>query len=412
MLRTSLFNGVFKGSVMKNRGKSEDLWHGLSRGVAVKVLSRTLYNVVRFRVSIDVAFKRACKGVCRLSLADRERLYLIAREFISDYVKVECFLGRGKSYSSYARAWMDGVVQERNLPEWCVFSVSEWLYGRLHSLLGREVNELLRALNTRVVWARINTLRASEGSVFKSLESEGVKYVIDEHYPYLVRIIETAKPVRLLRAVKNFELIPQDKASVAVVEALKPEPEDLILDMAFAPGMKTSLIMMLTDNKARVVAVDLSYRRSVMGRQLMSKLGVDLSRVQIISSDSRNLQLRRQFDKVLLDAPCSNSGAITKDPGLKITLGRSKVTYYARVQKELLKKALSLGNIIVYSTCSLMPDEGEEVVEGVSDQVRLYRTIGWSEKGYLGYACSEDVMRLYPHKHLTEGFFVSYMEVK
>lgn len=136
--------------------------------------------------------------------------------------------------------------------------------------------------------------------------------------------------------------------------------------MAFAPGMKTSLIMMLSDNKARVVAVDISYKRSLLGRQLLGKLGVDLSRVYVVVNDSRDVQLRKVFDKVLLDAPCSNSGAMSKDPGLKITLTESKVRYYSAVQKELISRSVSLGKTVVYSTCSLMPEEGEEVANTVS----------------------------------------------
>ncbi|MEM2021188.1 MAG: RsmB/NOP family class I SAM-dependent RNA methyltransferase [Zestosphaera sp.] len=375
------------------------------------MLSKTLYNIINYRVSVDVAFKRACKGVRRLSLSEREKLYTISRDFISSYLRVKCFLGSGRSYSSYARVWLDNLVCEQDLPAWCRYGVDVWLYERLYSLMGDEVHELLRALERRVLWVRINTLKTSEERVLRSLESEGVEYVIDMNYPYLIRIIKTSKPVRLLKPVKNFELIPQDKASIAVVEALKPEPGEEILDMTFAPGMKTSLIMMHTDNRAKVVAVDISYRRSLMGRQLMSKLGVDLSRVQVISSDARDLQLRCRFSKVLLDAPCSNSGAISKDPGLKITLTPSKITYYARIQRDLIRKALSLGETVVYSTCSLMPEEGEEIIDLIANSVRLYRAVEWAGTGYPSYKTSEDVMRLYPHRHLTEGFFISFMEI-
>lgn len=375
------------------------------------MLSKTLYNIINYRVSVDVAFKRACKGVRRLSLSEREKLYTISRDFISSYLRVKCFLGSGRSYSSYARVWLDNLVYEQDLPAWCRYGVDVWLYERLYSLMGDEVHELLRALERRVLWVRINTLKTSEERVLRSLESEGVEYVIDMNYPYLIRIIKTSKPVRLLKPVKNFELIPQDKASIAVVEALKPEPGEEILDMTFAPGMKTSLIMMHTDNRAKVVAVDISYRRSLMGRQLMSKLGVDLSRVQVISSDARDLQLRCRFSKVLLDAPCSNSGAISKDPGLKITLTPSKITYYARIQRDLIRKALSLGETVVYSTCSLMPEEGEEIIDLIANSVRLYRAVEWAGTGYPSYKTSEDVMRLYPHRHLTEGFFISFMEI-
>lgn len=381
-------------------------WRNLNKRLVIKVLSRTLYNVINYRVSVDVAFKRACKGICKLSLSEREALYSITRDFISDYVKIRCFLGAGKNYSSYARAWINKNVREENLPEWCRYGVDSWFYEKLSRLVGDEVHELLQSINKRVFWARINTLKASEEKVLRSLSQEGVEYVVDSNYPYLIRIIKSPKPVRLLNAVRNYELILQDKASVAVVEALNPQAGDSVLDMAFAPGMKTSLIMSLTDNKARVVAVDISYKRSLLGRLLLKKLGVDLSRVSIVVSDSRDIQVRKVFDKVLLDAPCSNSGAISKDPGLKITLTESKITYYSTLQKELIARSIKLGKITVYSTCSLMPEEGEEIVNTVSEKVRFYRPIQWAAEGYRFYDHYNDFMRLYPHKHLTEGFFI------
>jgi len=387
-------------------------WRKLDERLVIKVLSRTLYNVVNYRVSVDVAFKRACRGVCKLSLTDREALYSITRDFISDYVKVRCFLGAGKSYSSYARVWVNKNVREENLPEWCRYGVSRWFYEKLSKLIGDEVRDLLQSLNKRVLWARINTLKASEEKVLRSLNQEGVNYVVDSAYPYLIRIINSPKPVRLLNTVKNYELVLQDKASVAVVEALDPQPGDEVLDMAFAPGMKTSHIMSLTDNKARIVAVDISYKRSLLGRQLLEKLGVDLSRVHIVVSDSRDIQLRRVFDKVLLDAPCSNSGAISKDPGLKITLTESKVAYYSTLQKELIVKSVELGKAIVYSTCSLMPEEGEEVANVIHERARFHRPIQWASEGYRAYNHHNDFMRLYPHKHLTEGFFICYLVSK
>ncbi len=381
----------------------------LNEKLEVKVISKVLYEVLNHRVSFDVAFKRACRGLCRLSLREREELYLRARSFISSFIKVRCVIGEGRSYSKYVRAWIKGV-NDRGLPEWCYLGINEWFFTKLVELLGRdEARNLIKAFENRVWWLRINTLKNSEERVLKSLESEGVEYVVDKEYPYLIKVIKSEKPVRLIKAVKNYELIPQDKASVAVVEALKPEPGDLILDMAFAPGIKTSLIMMLTDNRARIVAIDVSYRRALIGKQLLMKYGVDLSKLNVIAMDARDSQFSKTFDKVLLDAPCSNSGAISKDPGLKITLTYSKVNYYSRTQKELLQKALRLGDVVVYSTCSLMPEEGEEVIEAVSNSIKLKKVIDWGEPGYAGYKHSQHVTRLFPHKHETEGFFIAYM---
>ncbi len=379
----------------------------MRKGTLVKVLAAVLFEVVEHRVSIEVAFKRACKGRCAKSLEEREGLYEMARKLVSDYIKIICATGLKRPYSRIVRSWLKGV-EESHLPEWCRLSYPKWFYFKLLNLLGDvETRELLKAMNERIYWLRINTLKSSPEEVLKELDEEGVDYVVDRDIYYMVRVKNSPKPVRLLKPVKEFKAIPQDKASAAVIEALKPEKGDTIIDMSFAPGMKTSLIEMITENGAKVVAVDLSYRRAIMGHYLLRRLGVDMSKVWIISADAADLLFRSKFDKVLLDAPCSNSGAIGKDPGLKTTITEGKISRYSSIQKRLLEKALSLGDEVVYSTCSLMPEEGELVLESFVRNVDLIRAIPWASNGYEIVDFNEDVMRLFPHRHLTEGFFIA-----
>jgi len=379
----------------------------MKEDIKIKVLARVLYEVLKHKVSIDVAFKKACKGIKIKHVNEREELYELARNFISDYHKLRCILGDTKSLSKMVRAWLRGVNEE-DIHAYCRLSYSKWFYDKVISLLGKEEGEsLLTSMNRRVLWLRINTLKSSEEKVVRQLDLEGVEYVRDKDYPYLLKIEASPKPIRLLKPVRDFSAIPQDKASIAVVDVLSPKSGELILDMAAAPGMKTSLIMMLTENRARVIAVDVSYKRTLLMRQLLKKLGVDLTRVHFVVSDSEYIKLPTEPDKILLDAPCSNSGAIGKDPALKITLTPGKVRYYSLRQIKLLGNAIHLGSYIVYSVCSIMPDEGELVISLYKDLIKLERALPWSSTGYDGYPLSDKVMRLFPHRHLTEGFFIA-----
>ena len=387
-------------------------WRDMKEDVKVKVLARLLYEVLNHRVSIDVAFKRACKGVRIRYTDEREHLYELARNFVSDYHKLRCVLGNVKSLSKMVRVWLRGI-DRKEVPPYCRLSYSKWFYDKVISLLGKEEGEeLLASMNRRIWWLRINTLRAPEERVIRQLELEGVEYVRDRDYPYLLRIERSPKPIRLLKPVKEYAAVPQDKASIAVVDVLSPEAGELILDMAAAPGMKTSLIMMLTENRARVLAVDISYRRVLIMKHLLKKLGVDLTRIHLIASDSAYVKLPMKPEKILLDAPCSNSGAVSKDPALKITLTQGKVEYYSLKQVKLLGSAIRLGRSVVYSVCSIMPEEGELVVSLYKDSVDFERALSWSSTGYRGYPLSDKVMRLFPHKHLTEGFFIAKMYVR
>jgi len=379
----------------------------------VSILARILYEVKENKVSVDVAFKRVCKGRCVKSLEERERLYEISRRFISDYIRIVCCSNyRRLSYRGIARLWLNGVCNELLNELHCIYSYPKWFVDRLLELMPKpEVERLLESMNKKVLWLRVNTLKSSIEGVLRGLDNEGVECVTCKEVPYMVKVLKTRKPLRLLSVVKEFKAIPQDLSSAAVVEALKPEPGDYILDLTAAPGMKTSLIMMLTDNKAKVVACDLSLRRVLIMRNLLKKLGIDLSRVNIIHTNSIMMNYRITYDKVLLDAPCSNSGAIGKDPSIKVILTEGKVQYNSTLQFKLLSKALSLANYITFSTCSILPEEGELVISRVLDRVKLVRPLNWVSNGYSIVSFNHNLMRLMPHIHESEGFFISTLQV-
>ncbi|RLG88968.1 MAG: RsmB/NOP family class I SAM-dependent RNA methyltransferase [Thermoprotei archaeon] len=383
----------------------------MNERLIIDLLAKSLYEVLNHKVSIDVAFKRACKGKCASSLNEREELYNLVRNFISDYFKIICVIGKNKrvSLKELARRWIKGL---NNIPDTipCRLSYSEWFYEKIINLLGfHEGVKLLSALNERKWWLRINTLITSEEKVLRMLDEEGVEYDIDKDYPFVVKIRSSPKPVRLLKPVKEFKAIPQDKASVMVVDVLKPEPGDVIADLASAPGLKTSLIMMLTENRSKIVAIDVSLKRLKIMRVLLKRLGVNLSNVSLVLADSRDIRVRG-INKALLDAPCSNSGAIDKDPGIKIHINQGKIDYYSRLQKELLENALRLdAEEVVYATCSLMPEEGEEVISYIAQkfEFKLVKEIKWLSNGYKLVGFYDKLMRAFPHIHDTEAFFIA-----
>jgi len=378
----------------------------------VDLLARVLYEVVERRVSLDVAFKRACGGRCARGLEEREKLYQLCRRFVSDYVKLLCYVGsRRVSYRKLARLWLRGPLPEPEEP-YCRLSVPRWLYERVSSLLGEgEAERLFKAFEERTWWLRVNTFRGSEEAVVRELESEGVELEVHPELPYMVRVLRSPKPVRLLRAVREFRAVPQDIASAVAVEHLDVRPGEVVLDMCAAPGVKTSLISMLSGGEAKVVAVDISRRRLIAAKHLLRRLGVPEASVGLVLADSTHISVR-SVDKVLLDAPCSNSGAIGKDPGVKATLTPGKVEFYRGTQLRLLAKALQLSDLVVYSVCSILPEEGEEVVTealATSEGFRAapHRLSRLCSAGYPGYPVSSSVCRMFPHTHSSDGFFIA-----
>ncbi len=373
-----------------------------------KVLAGVLHEVLRHRVSVDVAFRRVCGGWCASSVDERELLYDAARRFVADYVKLLCVSGKRRRPRDLVKLWLSGF--EESSEPYCRLSVPLWLYDRLYALLGDEAVRLFEAMSVRVWWLRVNMLKSSIEGVVRGLESEGVIVEVSRDYPYMLKILKTPKPVRLLRVVREFKAIPHDVASAAVVEALRPERGDSVLDACAAPGIKTSLIAMLAEGRVRIKAIDISGRRITVMRKLMRKLGVPDEAVEYMVADSRKVELREHYDKALVDAPCSNTGAMAKDPALRVTITPGKVEYYSRLQKGILENILKYASRVTYATCSILPEEGEEVVETVADKVKLEKPqIKMCGEPYKGYSVSQSTCRLYPHIHESEGFYIANM---
>ncbi len=286
----------------------------------------------------------------------------------------------------------------------------EFVEELLRVLGPSQVEALLESMNKDHYWLRVNTLKIDVDRALRNLEREGVKAEVDSEIPFVLRVVESKRPLHHVESVKRGEVVIQDKASVISVLALSPEPGEVILDMCAAPGMKTSLIMQLTENKARVIAIDISRSRIASMRRMLKALGVDLSKIDILNADSRLMRVKGRIDKALIDAPCSSSGAIPKDPAVKISLERlGKVEWYRNVQLGLLKNAVSQfkGIDIVYVTCSLLPAEGEEVVNSIREDVKFVKPELNYENLYKSYDISRFTLRTYTHRDYCESFFIA-----
>ncbi|HSP16781.1 MAG TPA: transcription antitermination factor NusB [Thermoanaerobaculia bacterium] len=167
---------------------------------------------------------------------------------------------------------------------------------------------------------------------------------------------------------------PMDEGS-AVIAAIAANAGEDILDMAAAPGGKT---LYMKSRGARVTSSDVSISRlrPLAGRQTRQ-----------VVADGRRLPFRRRFPVILLDAPCSATGTIRKNPEIKWRLRESDLATFAGLQRELLAAALHAGDTVVYSTCSLEPDENDAVVADAT-RVAIERLVPegarrWVENGVL-----------------------------
>ena len=401
----------------------------------------------RRKVSLDKAFQQA-KMPKKVRMMPQKLVYRVVRGVVSDfylmrhvskevygrsldpyglgmlwlYYKGEDFLeGYEGSLRKFRRELRKGMPRYKELcdlldeasdPEERLaveLSYPRWFVRRLVSLVGlSEAEKILRGLNREVVWVRINTLKAELDLVKEELEESGVKLRKDGDLWYMFEVLDYEEPLHKLGPIKRGEAILQDKASAMVVEALEPEPGDTLLDLTAAPGIKASLFAMLAENRARIFAMDLSLQRLKSARRLLALYGA--KNIELLRGDAINPPfLTDKGDKLLLDAPCTSSGAIGRDPAIKLHLeDEGWASKFPKLQARMLKTCIPPKGVLVYATCSVLESEGEEVVKGLKNLLRLDLP---GSAGYRIYPFSDKVVRFFPHIHHTEGFFISKFQM-
>ncbi|XP_055532799.1 probable 28S rRNA (cytosine(4447)-C(5))-methyltransferase [Wyeomyia smithii] len=217
----------------------------------------------------------------------------------------------------------------------------------------------------------------------------------------------------------------QGASSMLPVISLAPEENERILDLCAAPGGKSSHIAALMKNTGVLFANDINKERlqAVVGN--FHRLGIQNAIVTNIDGTKYN-QVMTGFDRVLLDAPCSGSGVISKDPSVKTTKTEIDIQRCYNLQRKLLLSAIdclsansNTGGYLVYSTCSILPQENEWVIDYAlrKRNVRLVSTgLDIGTEGFVNFAGQKyhPTMRLtrrfYPHTYNMDGFFVAKLQ--
>jgi NOL1/NOP2/sun family putative RNA methylase len=232
-----------------------------------------------------------------------------------------------------------------------------------------QVNSILEGLTkSRKTTIRVNTIKTSMTEIKEILEKEEISF---KEVPWndFALIIENADEsrIRKLQIYNNGEIYMQSLSSMIPPIVLNPQANESILDMAAAPGGKTTEMACLSNNQAMITACEKNKIRCDKLKYNLEKQGAN--RVTIMQEDARKLSDFFKFDKILLDAPCSGSGTINiTDSNLEKYFSKELYIRAIKTQKELLEKAakiVKIGGEIVYSTCSILKDENEKIVQNI-----------------------------------------------
>lgn len=276
-----------------------------------------------------------------------------------------------------------------------------------------ELEGILRSLNVRKRWLRVNILKTSVETALTCLRDEGFKYQGSKFTGLSYRLLGGAfQPVNSIKCVKKGLLIPQDVSSVLAIQASGPF-EGTLLDACSSPGLKLQLALSLSRG-LKAVAVDYSPRRVGYIREVLSTYG-GLDRVVVLNGDSTLLDYRSIFDKALLDVPCTGTGAIYSDPTVKIRFSPLSLERLKSIQLKLLRRVLRNSRRVIYISCSILPDEGELIVDEAVRE-NLVEPVPLSEpylsKAYKGFKSSDNTYRIMPHIVDGQGMYLAVLESK
>lgn len=220
----------------------------------------------------------------------------------------------------------------------------------------------------RVVTLRANTIKNDIEPVKNKLKEAGIETENVSWYKDAVIIKNVREDeIKKLQIYENGEIYLQSLSSMLPPIILEPKQEENILDMAAAPGGKTTEIAAITDNKAFITACEKNKIRADRLKYNLQKQGVGC--VNVMLEDARKLSDFFSFDKILLDAPCSGSGTMSV---FDKSFSKELIDRSSKIQEELLKKALKIlkpGGEMVYSTCSILAQENENVLKRVLAKV-------------------------------------------
>jgi len=249
------------------------------------------------------------------------------------------------------------------------YSHPEWLVSRWQERYGAEQTlKLLEWNNSPAkVFARANSLKVEPGKLLEFWRSDSVSYNFvfkDWLEENLVFEFKSHPPIEQMRSFKNGFFYVQDPSTLFAVDLLAPKPGERVLDLCAAPGGKTTYMAQRMKNEGKLVASDSSTDRLELLKENCDRLGVTC--VDIHPSSTLNPQIMQPFDRVLVDAPCSNTGVLRRRVDLRWRAKPEELERLRTEQLELLGQAAAFvkpGGVLVYSTCSLEPEENAGVVE-------------------------------------------------
>lgn len=399
----------------------------------IGLISEIVYGVITWKLTIDEIIKKYSKirlkkispwilDILRLSIYQIVFLDKIPKSAaVNEGVNLAKRYGH-RSSSGFANAILRKVEKQdyedfKNIKDEKErlskqYSMPLWIIEELmgEGLELEKIEEICISSNIRPkVSIRINTLKTNKEELKHILENENIKATDGILKDFLV--LDKAKNIEKLESFKNGLFTVQDEAAGLTSLILDPKKGESILDACSSPGGKTTYIAQLVENEGQIIAFDIHEHRTRLVEQNAKRLGVNIIETKVQDASKFEEKYVNKFDKILLDVPCLGMGVLKRKPDIKWQKKKEDVKEISEIQYKILEnctKYLKPKGELVYSTCSILKEENENLIKRFlqkNKEFKLEKIENIEEEFFKKYLKNEQFLQVYQNKK-TDGFFI------
>ena len=398
-----------------------------------RLLTHLVYGVLRMQGHLDWILAGLChgdydkmeenvknilrSGLYQLEFSDRLPAFAVVDEAVKIAKRINP--GAGGLVNAVLRSHLRNTNKtifpsaEKNTAEYIAafYSHPLWLVEQWLDFFGRDETTALCHANNEVPppTVRVNTLKMSRSTLEEHLNSQDFNCAPTPFSPDGINLLDPPLPIQKTLFFQEGLLRLQDEAAQLVSHLASPQSGKNILDVCSGSGGKTSHLAALMKNQGRIVALDRDTEK-------LAQLNKDASRqgISIIETMQADLTcplpalLTGQFDVVLVDAPCSGTGTLRRNPEIKWRLKSSDISAHAKLQKTILQNAATAvqkNGRLIYCTCSLLPSENDHVILGFLAGYPQFTVEPVSPPVLQTFVDRYGFFRTYPHRYPMDGFF-------
>lgn len=385
-----------------------------------KEISSIVWNVLRNWRKLNWYFNG---GQGHATQRDIVALYLLQFQRYAFKELVELFeqtpYGPGKlekkEIDSLKVALLQHQERQKTIASNVIHEVPLWFYKACQNIWGSKVDIELDALHRQAPFdLRVNLLKEKREPLARWLKNHEDLPVEETPFsPWGLRLPHRYQ-VMGLQSFQDGLFEIQDEGSQIVAAASGVKPRDRVMDYCAGAGGKTLALAMMMQNKGHIMACDVSKIRLQGAVKRARRAGISNTQFSLFQTHKKNINRKKgSFDCVLVDAPCSGTGTLRRNPDIAVRLDEDTIKELVEKQRIILQKAASfvkVGGRLLYATCSILPEENQEQIAQFLQGNQSFQLVANRSEWLPHFLQKQEMIHLTPAQHDTDGFFVATME--